>query len=58
MSFDEFKEIDKRDMGDGNKSNEQNVRKCIEMAEVLIKNDSTEDKFLSNLELIYEKYFS
>src|SRR5690606_27472548 len=44
-SFEQFKEINKRDLGVGNKENEQNNQKCLDMAEVSITNEGTIEEF-------------
>lgn len=57
ISLEEFKKIDARDLGMGNKPNEQNVAKCIELADTIIKNESTIQSFEKTLAEFYNKYF-
>lgn len=56
-SFKEFKKDNDRDLGIGNKENEQNVQKCIDMAQVVVNNSGTEKDFVIKLEDLYNKYF-
>jgi dephospho-CoA kinase len=49
LSFEEFETNDTRDLGIGNKDNEQNVAKCMELAEVHIQNTKTPKDFEDNL---------
>lgn len=56
-TFEEFKKVNDRDLGIGNKSNEQNVAKCLKMADVNILNDGDE-KDLENITIkLFDKYF-
>jgi len=57
-SFKEFQKINKRDLGVGNKKNEQNNQKCLDMAEEEIFNDKSLKEFYKILDSIYKKYFS
>lgn len=57
MSFTEFKEIDKRDFGINNKPNEQNVDKCIKMADFMILNNASESHLTRELDKVYGEYF-
>ncbi len=57
MSFEEFVQIDKRDLGIGNKDHEQNVAKCIEMADITIENSSSLESFIYKLVRLYNQYF-
>ena len=53
LSFEEFVKIDKRDRGEGNDENEQNVIKCMELADFHISNDNTiQDLHSKILELV------
>lgn len=56
-SFEEFKIDDKRDLGIGNAENEQNVQKCIDMAQVSIDNSGTKEEFDGRIRKLYKKYF-
>ncbi len=58
LSFEEFSEIDKRDLGVGNADHEQNVAKCLEMAEVNIDNSGKKEEFIEKLQDLYKRYFS
>lgn len=58
MSFEEFEAINKRDLGIGNAPNEQNVAKCLEMAEETIVNDGTREDLEQKVISIYNKYFT
>jgi dephospho-CoA kinase len=49
MTFEEFREIDRRDQGVGNAENEQNVRKCMDLADVAINNNSDYENYLKGL---------
>lgn len=57
MTFDEFKKIDERDQGVGNADNEQNVRKCMDMADIVINNDTTFEVYLNKLNNICTELF-
>lgn len=53
LTFEEFIKIDKRDRGEGNDENEQNVIKCMELADFHVSNDSTiQDLHSKVLELV------
>ncbi len=56
-SFEEFKIDDKRDLGIGNAENEQNVQKCIDMAQVSIDNSRTKEEFNKKINRLYNDYF-
>lgn len=57
-TFEDFKKINKRDLGVGNKENEQNNQKCLDMAEVFIHNDGSLEEFYVKLDEVYRKYFA
>ncbi len=52
MTFEEFKKNNDRDLGKGNADNEQNVAKCMEMADIVLINDDGYGKFVEKLEEI------
>lgn len=56
LSFEEFKKNNDRDLGEGNKENEQNVNKCMEMADVKIVNDGSLDDLKQKIGELIKKY--
>jgi dephospho-CoA kinase len=56
-TLEEFRIDNDRDLGLGNAENEQNVQKCIDMAQVEIENSGTEKEFIEKLDLLYSEYF-
>lgn len=56
-TFDQFLKINERDLGLGNEENEQNVAKCLDMAEETIDNSTTEKNFTNALEELYNLHF-
>lgn len=57
LTFEEFEKINKRDIGLNNKPNEQNVAKCLELAEKIIQNNKDEKYLIEQIDTIYNKYF-
>ncbi len=57
LTYEEFEKINKRDMGLSNKPNEQNVAKCLELAEEIIQNIKDEQFLIEQINTIYNKYF-
>lgn len=51
----EFVELDERDQGKGEPRWGQQVRKCIEMADVVVQNDGDEVKLQASLEDVFSK---
>lgn len=51
-TFEEFKHVDDREILNGNGKNEHviQVRKCLDMADVVIFNETTKEQFILNLE--------
>ncbi|HKL24188.1 MAG TPA: AAA family ATPase [Candidatus Nanoarchaeia archaeon] len=54
IGFDKFKNDELREMSSKNKSN-QNLEKCMEMADFNIKNNGTEKELYDNLESLFKK---
>ncbi len=57
-SYKKFLKINKRDLGIGNKDNQQNNQKCLDMAEENIYNDKSMKKLFKKLDTIYKKHFN
>lgn len=55
-SFKKFKQINKRDLGVGNKENEQNNRRCLDMADLSLQNSGTLKQLHRKLDKIYKKF--
>ena len=51
-TFEEFKKIAERDLGKGNGENEQNVLKCMELADIEISNDGTLEDLKKKVETL------
>ncbi len=54
-TFDAFKKVDARDRGKGENASGQQVGKCLKLAPVLIRNDSTVNELNSKAELLLKK---
>ncbi len=52
MTFEEFKKNSDRDLGVGNAENEQNVQKCIDLADVEVLNDGTLEELEEKIQKI------
>lgn len=50
LTFEEFKRNSERDLGEGNAENEQNVKKCMELADIEISNEGTIDELDEKIE--------
>lgn len=52
--FSEFKKLDRKDKGEGQKYSGQQVEKCIKMADIVVINDSTLEIFYKKCEKVLE----
>jgi dephospho-CoA kinase len=54
-TFEEFDQLDRRDQGEGEPAYGQHVKKCLEMADIMINNDGNESEINAKMQEIFSR---